>query len=521
MLTDADVEDHYNPSMRLIEIEKNNTQCGFQLSRGKWDPYPWVSSVDKESAASFAGLKSGDCVLEVNGEDVIGKRISEIAEIVKLKSEQVSLLLWNAGVDPHCTPEALCCGPLPQNLQRLSACLSTILAFLECPICLDTIPPPTYQCDNGHLICMRCRTKTERCPVCRLRLHRGRSLISDQVYNAVVDAFNLKEESEEVRASRIQQIFKNRNKKATIPDIKVIQSYTNKILAKLTGKSSSVENISSNAKLSSNNSADNDFVDGQLKTKSLSTNEIFISESPVVSRSGSISRLIRKDLNLLQVNHDNKRPASYHGSFESLERNIHLTVTSIHNSFNSLETDAAEKDSILCFCPFSNDCTSLMKGKDVFDHFRNIHGDSGPLIQYFTSKITIFLRELDTQEDISYVVFSNENIFFLKVSQDTAGESHKTIPNILLWVWYLGDKNASKYYEIQAEVKNDSKEDVLLSVRSSVFSLCSTSSEEIKDSKKGIFLSSKSIEALGYIENLRRSGKIVGNHNFYNRRRCK
>lgn len=105
MLSDVDVEDHYSPFIRQIEIEKNNSQCGFHLTRGKWDPYPWISDVDDGTAASSAGLKPGDCILEVNGEDVVGKRISEIAEIVKSKPEQVSLLLWNAGVDPHCTPE--------------------------------------------------------------------------------------------------------------------------------------------------------------------------------------------------------------------------------------------------------------------------------------------------------------------------------------------------------------------------------------------------------------------------------
>lgn len=107
MLTDADVEDHYNPYIRSIEIERNSSQCGFHLTRGKWDPYPWISEVDNGTAAFSAGLKAGDCVLEVNGEDVVGKRISEIAEMVKSGSDQVSLLLWNAGVDSHCTPEVI------------------------------------------------------------------------------------------------------------------------------------------------------------------------------------------------------------------------------------------------------------------------------------------------------------------------------------------------------------------------------------------------------------------------------
>lgn len=36
--------DHYNPTVRSLVIQKLiNGSCGFNLSRSKWDPYPWVS----------------------------------------------------------------------------------------------------------------------------------------------------------------------------------------------------------------------------------------------------------------------------------------------------------------------------------------------------------------------------------------------------------------------------------------------------------------------------------------------
>ena len=36
--------DHYNPSVRLLQIKKteHDGSCGFHLSRSRWDPYPWV-----------------------------------------------------------------------------------------------------------------------------------------------------------------------------------------------------------------------------------------------------------------------------------------------------------------------------------------------------------------------------------------------------------------------------------------------------------------------------------------------
>lgn len=104
MLTESD-EVPFRPSVRVVEFVKNGQNCGFYLTRGKWDPYPWVSNVDENSVSSLAGLKPGDCLLEVNGEDVVGQKISEIAEVVKSKPDKVSLLVWNAGVDPHCSPE--------------------------------------------------------------------------------------------------------------------------------------------------------------------------------------------------------------------------------------------------------------------------------------------------------------------------------------------------------------------------------------------------------------------------------
>lgn len=94
--------------LRSVVIKRNSpdVSCGFHLSRSKWDPYPWISAVEEASPADDAGVKNGDCVLEVNGEDIVGKKISDVAEIVK-SSQPLDLLLWNAGVDSGCTPEVL------------------------------------------------------------------------------------------------------------------------------------------------------------------------------------------------------------------------------------------------------------------------------------------------------------------------------------------------------------------------------------------------------------------------------
>lgn len=217
--------------------------------------------------------------------------------------------------------------------------MSTILAFLECPVCLDTIPPPTYQCDNGHLMCMRCRARSERCPICRLRLNKGRSLISDQVYNAFTQAFNLKEDPEESRTAKLQQIFKLRTKNKNVPDIKVTHfTQTNRLLSRILGKSSSDDNLASSSNKEFPNTKQS-LLSNELKTKSLSSNEINCTVSPVLSRASSVQRLKKNTNHLLDVD----KSESLHASFESLD----------------MEQEVSYK------CPYDSGCSQAIRGKFI------------------------------------------------------------------------------------------------------------------------------------------------------------
>lgn len=168
----------------------------------------------------------------------------------------------------------------------------------------------------------------------------------------------MKDDNEETKATKIQQIFKNKGKKSNIPDIKVTHTYTNKFLSRIIGKSSSVDNLSSDT-CSHSETRENIFPDANLKTKSLSTNEIFLPVSPMVSRSGSVSRINRKPLHTLTINYESTKPASYHGSFENLERKIELTVPETKNNQLGRIIYSVEQ---CCNCPFVNSCTTLIKG---------------------------------------------------------------------------------------------------------------------------------------------------------------
>lgn len=249
-------------------------------------------------------------MLEVNGEDILGLRIAEVAKLVRAKPEAVTLLLWTSGADPRCAPESLCCGPMPLNLDRLSSCLQAILVALECPVCLDTIPPPAVQCGNGHLVCARCRSRQgdrDRCAMCRQRYGGGgaagsgggRSLIAEQVYGAITEAFRLRcsggdggygsgggngddDSGGHGPAGRLrEQLFGAQCRKRTpaVENMKAVQSHTHKFLARIMGKATSLDGLNRTAGTSTiattargGERMERDEVTKQL---SLSVNEIF------------------------------------------------------------------------------------------------------------------------------------------------------------------------------------------------------------------------------------------------------
>ncbi|KAK4871562.1 hypothetical protein RN001_015686 [Aquatica leii] len=481
-----------NSSTRLVEVEKPNSEsCGFHLTRSKWDPYPWVSKVDEGTPAETAGMQPGECVLEINGEDIVGKRISEIAERVRSGSNQISLLLWNSGVDMRCSPESLCCGSMPQNLQRLTTCMSSILSVLECPVCLDTIAPPVHQCENGHLICLRCRTKTERCPVCRIRLSRGRSLLAEQVYNTISDVFGLHDDTQQIQKTKMQSIFKLNAKKKNIPDIKITQSHTNKFLARIIGKSTSVDNLSNEcdkSPLTTRRVLEDDF-GNTLKAKSLSTSEIF-KTSPCNSRTSSFNNIdSNKYAGKRFLNLDNgveSGPASYHGSIESMEQSLNVEVATLNNV------------GVLYPCPYLDTCMTTIRESQVFTHFQETH--SGPLVQYFQPKVQLSFSILRANQDLCYVLHVINKTFFLRMLDNLQQCKKKNglASDVLLWMWILTDSDVFNDFQFQVEVLN-AKEEVLLSVSSPVYSLWKKSWKSIVDNKRGVFLNLDMLEQFGAI----------------------
>lgn len=163
----------------------------------------------------------------------------------------------------------------------------------------------------------------------------------------------------------MQQIFRLRSKNRKIPDIKVTQTQTTKLLTRLIGKSSSDDNLTSNTMKMPcvNSSSVNEFDCSNLKAKSLSTNEIRYDISPGISRTSSANKLNtasgRISKNYLRVD---DRPASYHGSLESLERNKFEGISE-QSSLESLPCPFAVLPKFVLFhCPYESNCRTPLLG---------------------------------------------------------------------------------------------------------------------------------------------------------------
>ncbi|XP_017954039.1 uncharacterized protein LOC108649578 [Drosophila navojoa] len=178
-------------------VKAPNGALGLNLSRAPWDPYPWVSGVQSDSNAQLGGICIGDTLLQLNGRDVLGLRISELAKRLRehwlTGADHVVMLMWRqqpTTSDPQEAAHVEQHGINQQSLQKFATCLQHIAQLLECPVCCDVIKPPGWQCCNGHVLCNNCRNRSEKCPVCRVPLGpRGRCLLSDKLFTLLAENF--------------------------------------------------------------------------------------------------------------------------------------------------------------------------------------------------------------------------------------------------------------------------------------------------------------------------------------------
>ncbi|XP_046396681.1 uncharacterized protein LOC124163664 [Ischnura elegans] len=200
---------------------------GFSVCCAPQHPFPWVSAVASGGSAEEAGLQRGDCLLTVGRTPLVGLPVQCVARTIReaaassecIAAAAVEVSYWRPMEETGCkeegTPQTCSQGvcslepTLAVTMERLLRTVSELVASVTCPVCLEKpIPKPAIQCTNGHLLCLQCRRRSAKCPVCRVPLRTssgaplgGRCLLADQI-QAVLNSFGAGEVVQANRASR-------------------------------------------------------------------------------------------------------------------------------------------------------------------------------------------------------------------------------------------------------------------------------------------------------------------------------
>ncbi|XP_061727299.1 uncharacterized protein LOC133532573 [Cydia pomonella] len=188
--------------VRLVVLnlpEDEGEGLGFRLTRTLWDPYPWVREVTPGARADLAGLKTGDCLLQADGKDLLGLPVGQVAGLIRGDGagHGVSLLVWNCGVDPKDDPELLwSCGGGSRG-EKSRRALAGVVKALSCCVCAATATK-ALNCARSHLYCEACWKRLERCALCREALPPkdspyARNLVAEQVFEAIATEYEIKD----------------------------------------------------------------------------------------------------------------------------------------------------------------------------------------------------------------------------------------------------------------------------------------------------------------------------------------
>uniref|UniRef100_A0A3B3V740 SLC9A3 regulator 2 n=1 Tax=Poecilia latipinna TaxID=48699 RepID=A0A3B3V740_9TELE len=103
MLCPLQVEPSPEPTVELLPrlcrlVKEENGYC-FNLQSDKKKGGQFVRSVDPNSPADRAGLRTGDRIVEVNGVNTKGLRHSEVVALIRSRGDEVSLLVVDQETD--------------------------------------------------------------------------------------------------------------------------------------------------------------------------------------------------------------------------------------------------------------------------------------------------------------------------------------------------------------------------------------------------------------------------------------
>ncbi|XP_072749091.1 uncharacterized protein [Anoplolepis gracilipes] len=460
--------DSFPPGKIVLKMWKTNSasevhgkSCGFHLTKSKWDPYPWIGYVEKNSPADLAGLRPGDCLLGVDDIDLLGLKIKDIATLIRSEenAHDVNFSIWRypRQKEEHDIGLALK-GPLPDVARNLANALSGTVRALECPICLESAAPPVSQCVHGHILCVICRPKTSRCPVCRVRLGQGRCLLADKLHTVLRGAFNVNNDETLNKTSITSehcnlrdQLFGKNSKKEEIPTLSRLKNNCTMLKPRqflltrlLIGreKAVSADNLTRVSEISEGASA--------VPNETTDANNLRLSLNDR-TKSASTGELSRDSE--ARINDPSSRIADL-STMNTSRQSLSLPQTPIWGG---------STDSMSCIqlaCPLLQSCRELVTADSLLEHIRT-HGL--PQIHFYSGSARIPLP-LPFGHDAFYIFHHGNNIFFFQCKEEAACMTYPvkmagyTISNT--WEWTLhawGDNDT----EVQLRRQVASLEDPL------------------------------------------------------------
>ncbi|KAL5112086.1 Na H exchange regulatory cofactor NHE-RF3 [Taenia crassiceps] len=102
--------------MRLVDKAEG---FGFSLVAMKNQTGQYIDEVREGSLADLAGLKNGDFVVEVNGENILSCSHPEVVELIKKKGDEVCLLVLDSTARRHYDERSIIVNSSMPEVQRI------------------------------------------------------------------------------------------------------------------------------------------------------------------------------------------------------------------------------------------------------------------------------------------------------------------------------------------------------------------------------------------------------------------
>ncbi|XP_034178851.1 uncharacterized protein LOC117603630 isoform X2 [Osmia lignaria lignaria] len=409
------------------EAKANDKSYGFHLTKSKWDPYPWVSYVETGSFANVAGLRAGDCLISIDGQDLIGLKVKQIAGLIQQhQQDNIKLFVWRNINDENQDESGIAIkGPLPEVASKLANALSGVVRVLECPVCLESSLPPVSQCVHGHIICVECRSRTPRCPICRVRLGQGRCLLADKLHKIFRDVFNMNDIPANVERrtqSLRDRLFGKCKKKTSVPvtgkdnnsvNSKARQLLLTKLFRIGMEKAASADNLitTSNETLNANKGKSSNFHDClnlHDRVKSAST--------------GELSKDTTKNIN---------EPLQIYSTATS-------STTSLISSVSATPVWGGSMNSVSSMqisCPLAKQsgCKDIITSDTVLEHLSVNH--ELPQVHFYSVHIKLPFP-LPFGSEAVYILHYSEDVFFFQCEREIVWIS-SAIGDKIVWEWIL------------------------------------------------------------------------------------